>query len=124
MGQKVREDLGELLIHILLGDDGVPTQFRKAGYGVRYIQSGDNHADDGRIFRREPRSYLESIHLGHLQVEKNKVRMKALNGRDRFCPISSGAYDFDGGFLLQARADRIDRKRRIIRNYGSYGLGK
>src|SRR5262245_58557331 len=62
----------------------------------------------------------ESVHFGHLNVEKDQVGDFSLDDRHSLPPIAAFADDFDIQRLFEPHTDSFARQRFVINNQGSY----
>ena len=78
-----------------------------------FIVRGDEH--DFRQRRTKRRCHLKSVHLGHLHVEENDIRMQAFDGRDRFRSVVRFANHLEIGRLPQ-KPQHLSPRRAFIVN--------
>ena len=79
----------------------------------KFIVSRDEYYC-GQVLPFESGENTETIQFRHLDIQKNEIRRKLLNGRNGFLPIGALAENRDVRFIFQKLPHALSRQRLIV----------
>src|SRR4026209_2049569 len=76
--------------------------------------------DDGlNVLGTNARKHIEAVHLGHLNVEKDKIRRECVDCFDSLVPIATLVEDLDLRIFFQQHTKIASRQRLVVDDYSS-----
>ena len=94
--------------------------------GEGALRVGHRHEDHARRFRhrRERAEHAEAVELGHLQVERDDVRLQLLDPLECVDPVARDADDLDPAVPRQHLAHHLARERRVVDDEDAIAHGR
>ena len=84
------------------------------------VVSGDKDGER-HVLSLQGRDHAEAIHLRHLNIEKDEVRLFLLDQRDGRLAVAALGHDLQVGFIFQHSAQALARQRFIVTKQHSNG---